>query len=216
MTDRRRFVISLAGAFAAISSIPALASKDANPEPTANLLPGHPEILDFGDGLKVPMSKAAFKTLWEDKDFWLTYGMGISNYTAKATGFATFAAIGTMKLLLLTLAFAPDRLEHVDGCGWKLKSQNPKDYVLGDISIPGQPFRPVTDANSSNATVGQIFSYSQGSMMSGNIPGAAAGAGNQMGLDVTGGDAKVHAMTGYIVWKKDVTLDYVRMHAHLL
>ncbi len=70
MKNRREFAISLAGVVGGIIAAPALGAVDANPEPTANLIPGHPDMLDFGDGLKIPMSQAALKTLWEGKSFW--------------------------------------------------------------------------------------------------------------------------------------------------
>lgn len=216
MKNRREFTVSLLGSFVATSVVPVRAAPNPSDEPAANLIPGHPDILDFGDGLKIPMSKAAFRTLWEDQKFWLAYGIGSSDYTAEAAGRAQTAALGTMKLLLLTLAFAPERLEHVYGCGWALKDQNSKDYVLGDIAIPGRPFRPVNDANSSNANLAQLYEFSRGSMLGGNAPGAPTGAGNMGGFDMTGTNMKVHALTGYMVWKRDVTLDYVRAHAQLL
>lgn len=216
MKNRREFTASFLGSLVTVLASPAWAAAAQSDEPTANLVPGHPDILDFGDGLKIPMNKDAFRTLWEDKRFWLTYGIGTSDYTSEAAGKAQTAAIGTMKLLLLTLAFAPERLTHVGNCGWTLKDPSSRDYVIGDIAVPGQPFRPVNDANSSNANYAQLFQFSQGAMMGGNAPGAPVGAGNMSGFDVTGTDMKVHALTGYMVWKRDVTLEYVREHAQLL
>lgn len=216
MKNRRDFTVSLLGSIVAVSTTPVWAAASKNVEPTATLIPGHPDILDFGDGLKIPMGKAAFRTLWEDDRLWLTYGLGASLYTTEASGMAQTAAIGTMKLLLLTLAFAPDRLTHVNNCGWTLKDQNSKNYVMGDIAIPGKPFRPVNDANSSNADLAQLYEFSRGSMMGGNTPGAPVGAGNTAGFDVTGSNMKVHAFTGYMVWKRDLPLDYVRKHAQLI
>jgi hypothetical protein len=216
MKNRREFAVSVLGSFVAAAAMPAFAAPNPSDEPTANLIVGHPDILDFGDGLKIPMSKAAFRTLWEDQKFWLAYGLGSSDYTIEASGRAQTAAIGTMKLLLLTLAFAPERLVQVNGCGWTLKDPAAKNYVLGDIAVPGKPFRPVNDANSSNANLAQLYQFAQGSMMGGNAPGAPVGAGNTAGFDISGTDMKVHALTGYMVWKRDVTLDYVRKNAQLL
>ncbi len=62
----------------------------------------------------------------------------------------------------------------------------------------------------------QVFAFSQGAMVAGNAQGAPVGAGGTMGVDMTGTNAKVHAVTGYMVPKTGVTLDYVDQNAHLL
>lgn len=185
MTTRRAFIASAA-------ALP-LTRAFADDKIKADMLPGKPPILDFGGGLKVPMDQGAFLTLWENDRIWLTYGAGSSNYAAQAMGYAQTSAIGTMKLLLLTLAFAPARLDHVDNCGWRLKSKNPRDYVMGDLPLPGHPFRPVFTSGSGN---GRDF-----------------GAGN---ADTSGNFNKMHAFTGYIVMKQDVSLAYVRSRAQIL
>lgn len=185
MTTRRAFILSAA-------ALP-LTRAFADDQIKADMLPGKPPILDFGGGLRVPMDHQAFLTLWENDRIWLTYGAGSSNYAMKAMGDAQTSAIGTMKLLLLTLAFAPARLEHVDNCGWRLKTQNPKDYVMGDLALPGRPFRPVFTSGSGN---GRDFSAGNG--------------------DNTGGFTRMHAFTGYIVMKRDVSLAVVRARAQIL
>lgn len=205
MRNRRFVVASLVGALAGTFAPRALAS--ARPvdddTPKATVVPGKPPILDFGDGLKIPLSKAAFLTLWEGKTFWLTYGAGRSSYAQRGNGEAVLFASGAMKLLLLTLAFEPDKLEHVDGCGWRLKEQDAKNYVRGDIDLPGKPFWPVDDSHLGYGSTDSPFLSTPASM------GGAA-------LDITGGFSQVDSFTAYLVKKKDVDLAYVRTHAQLL
>ena len=211
MHDRRAFLASLACILAAAP--PAHA---ANPDlPQADLVPGTPPMLDFHDGLRIPMSKDAFRTLWEDPRFWLTYGAGSSSYAVKAMGYAQYAALGTMKLTLLTLAFEPQRLERIDNCGWRLKSGNVKDYVRGDVALPGQPFRPIftddtSNGRSSTSTIGD--NQSEGDGVSG--PGAFSGSENH--YTAMGTFNRAHAFTGFMVMKQPVTLDFVRTHAQLI
>ncbi|HEY4114502.1 MAG TPA: hypothetical protein VGM17_10625 [Rhizomicrobium sp.] len=168
----------------------------------ANLVPGpkpdDPPILDFGDGLRVPMGKQALKVLWEGKDFWLTYGTGNARITLLAIAAANHSAEGTMKLMLLTLAFRPERLEKINGCGWRLKSGDVKDLVLGDIDLPGQPAFPITSTASGKLAHGMDALF-------GGTRDFDAGVNND-----------IHALTAYIVKKKDVSLDDVRTNAHLL
>ena len=92
-----------------------------------------------------------------------------------------------MKLYLLTLVFAPERLERVAGGGWRLKSGKIDDLVRGDVYLPGRPVMPTTD---------QMYGY----------------FANESGR----GEGNVHATTGWLIWKKDVTLDYVRINAKLV
>lgn len=157
--------------------------------PRPKLIKGHPDKVDFGHGLLVPMSKDAFHTLWEGDDRWISYGHGFGRNAAEAMALAEEAAIGTMKLYLITLAFAPERLVRVDGGGWVLKSGNVNDLVRGDIKLPGRPVMPSTDFTD--------------------------------GMSAPGGDGDnaeqaAHASTGWLLWKKDVTLDYVRRNAQLV
>ncbi len=217
MQNRRTVVASLAGALVGTPFLGASASEAVFPGPVtddtpkATVIKGTPPILDFGDGLRIPLNKAAFLTLWEGKTFWLTYGAGRSSYALRANGEAVRFASGAMKLLLMTLAFRPDRLDHIDGCGWRLKEQDTKNYVLGDIDLPGKPFWPVTDADMG---FGDADSAGlSGSPATGDSQG---GAGSAFSVDPMSSFIKVNAFAAYIVKKKDVSLDYVRSHADLL
>jgi hypothetical protein len=158
--------------------------------PAPKFIKGHPDKVDFGHGLLVPMSKDAFHVLWEGDDRWITYGHGFGHNEAAAMGQAEEAAVGTMKLMLVTMAFAPERLERVDGGGWRLKSGNTDDLIRGEIYLPGRPVMPTTDP---------IYDY----------------MGDETGDDERGGRV-THATTGWLIWKKDVTVGYVRNHARLL
>ena len=230
MQNRRTVVVSLAGALVGAPIVRAWASQAVFPGPVtddtpkATVIKGTPAILDFGDGLRIPMSKAAFLTLWESKTFWMTYGAGRSSYSQRAQGEAVLYATGAMKLLLMTLAFAPARLDHVDSCGWRLKVQNPENYVHGDIDLPGKPFWPINDANfthfgdtdsselgGSPATGGSPVT--SGSAATGSAQGSA---GPSYSVAPTGSFDQVDAFTAYIVKKKDVSLDAVRARARLL
>lgn len=158
--------------------------------PKPKLIKGNPDKVDFGHGLLIPMSRDAFEVLWEGDDRWITYGHGFGQNKVAAMAQAEEAAIGTMKLMLLTLAFAPDRLERIDGGGWRLKSRDVKDLVRGDVKLPGRPIMPTTD---------EMYGY----------------IGGETG-DTDRDDETTHATTGWLLWKKDVTLDYVRRTAQLV
>jgi hypothetical protein len=168
----------------------------------ANLLPGanlgDPPILDFGDGLRIPMGKQSLKVLWEGKDFWITYGTGNARATILALANAKHAAEGTMKLMLLTLAFRPERLERIEGGGWRLKSQDVSDLVRGDIDLPGEPAFPITSTASGKLSHGMDALF-------GGSRDFDAGVNND-----------IHALTAYIVKKKDTSLADVRAKAQLL
>ena len=216
MQNRRTVVVSLAGALVGAPFLHASASEAVFPGPVtddtpkATVVKGTPPLLDFGDGLKIPMSKAAFLTLWEGKTFWLTYGAGRSSYSQRAQGEAVLYATGAMKLLLMTLAFAPDRLDHADG-GWRLKVQDTKNYVLGDVELPGKPYWPITDANFSG--FGDMDSPGLNAPLTGssmeNGPASAQ-------FDPAAQMAMVNAFTTFIVLKKNCSLDDVRARARLL
>ncbi len=217
MSNRRTVVFSLVSTLAAASLARAAQAAEATPvskappdTPKATVIPGKPPILDFGEGVRVPCNKEAFLTLWEGKKYWLTFGAGRSHYSLQAQGLAVNYAKAAMKLLLMTLAFAPDRLKHVDGSGWRLKTGNIKDFVKGDIKLPGAPFWPNNDAfmgfGSSDAPA--IGSLGFGTLSSSGVSG---------GQDIlTGGWIYVDAFSAYVVFKKDVTLDYVRSHAQVV
>lgn len=163
--------------------------------PKPKLIRGKPDKVDFGHGLLVPMSAAAFHTLWEGDDRWITYGHGFGSGEGPAMGQAERAAKGMMKLYLITLAFAPDRLERVPGGGWVLKSGRVEDLVKGDLDLPGRPVMPAVDS---------MYSYMQ-----------TETAGGASGEDGRGGNG-AHATTGWLIWKDTVDLDYVRKNAQLL
>ncbi len=152
-----------------------------------NMIKGDPPKLDFGNGLLIPMNKAIFKTLWEGEDRWITYAHALADQQVLAMGRAEDAAVGTMKFMLLTLAFAPERLERFEGCGWKLKSGNLADLVRGEIALPGHPVLPAVD----------------------EVGDPTNGASSD-------GPSGYHAITGYMVMKKDAPLDYVKKKAQLL
>lgn len=179
--------------------------------PAAKVIRGRPNVLDFGDGLKIPLNKYAFLTLWEGKTFWMTYGVGRAERTYLADGIALRAAEGSMKLLLITLAFAPNRLDHVDG-GWRLKVQDVKNYVHGDIVLPGKPFSPMKDPRFGN--------------MDTAVPGTAApttslgqssgGISPILPANMMDGERNALSFTCYIVKKTDVDLAYVRKFAQVV
>ncbi|PXA73372.1 hypothetical protein DMC25_26260 [Caulobacter sp. D4A] len=154
-----------------------------------NMIKGDPPRLDFGGGLLIPMNASIFKTLWEGEDRWVTYGRSVARQETRAMQQAEVAATGTMKLMLLTQAFAPERLVRFETCGWRGRTGDAKDLVLGEIALPGRPVMPTTD----------------------RVNGAATGAET----DGLGEDAW-HAVTGYMVMKKDVTLADVKARAQLI
>ena len=185
-------------------------SNAAADTPKAKVIDGKPPLLDFGDGVRVPCDKSAFLSLWEGPHYWLTFGAGRSHYSAQAQGQAVNYARAAMKLLLLTLAFAPDRLAPLDGGGRHLRSGAIKDFVKGDIDLPGNPFWPDTDA-----FVG--FGSSDAPALGSMGFGAQGPAGTTGGTDpLTGSWNYVDAFAAYVVFKRDVSLDWVRTHAQVL
>lgn len=159
------------------------------------MIKGNPSKLDFGGGLVVPMDSTIFGVLWEGRDRWITYGRAASTNKIKAMANARIAADGTMQLMLLTLAFEPARLEKIEGSGWRSRSRRADDLVRGAIKLPGKPLMPTVDffgADGSAPTFGEVgdFDASSGSI--------------------------THALTGFMVMKKEVDLDYVRAHAQLI
>lgn len=156
-----------------------------------DMIKGDPPKLDFGGGLLIPMNASIFKALWEGEDRWITYGRAQSGQQVRAMGQAETAAVGKMKLMLLTLAFAPDGLERFENCGWKLRSENTSDLVRGDIALPGRPVMP---------TVDEVNNPAGGATPEGASFGASA----------------YHAITGYMVMKKNAPLTYIKQKAQLL
>jgi len=194
MNTRRSFFLSLIGtaAVTGIAQARHILAEVLKAGPPPKLIKGNPDKVDFGHGLLVPMSKDAFDALWEGDDRWIAYGHALGKSAVEAMGQAEEAAIGTMKLFMLTLAFAPERLERVEGGGWKLKSRNTADLVKGDLDLVGRPVMPTTDHTTS-----------------------CGGSGNQTNLG-PGGFECTHATTGWLIWKHDVDLDYIRAHAKIL
>ncbi len=190
MKTRRGVLQALLAGGAVVTAAHASTYSEVMKAGRPKLIRGTPNKVDFGHGLLVPMSRDAFETLWEGDDRWMAYGHGMGKSDGEAMGRAEEAAIATMKLFLLTLAFAPDRLVRVDGGGWRLKSGRTADLVRGDIDLPGRPVMPTTD----------------------QMPDFLSG---ETGEENPGNEA-VHATTGWVIWKKDVTLDYVRAHAQLV
>ncbi len=217
MQNRRTLLFSLAGAAAAGPFAYAAAAE----MPSADVVPGVPPMLDFHDGLRIPMGRGAFKTLWEDTRFWLAYGVGNAPTPAAAKQAAVKNAIGVMKLSLITLAFSPERLEHVDGCGWRLRSDDPKDYVVGLLDLPGEPFEPLVDDGSKSgyANLNTLqANLSQSGQVGYGIGQSSPGMGGEGGtqyLGTGGALARVFAFTNYLVTKQDADLDYVRRNTLL-
>ena len=217
MSNRRTVVFSLVGALAAASLTRALIASTATPvseappdTPKATVIPGKPPILDFGDSVHVPCDKSAFLTLWEGPKYWLTFGAGRSHYAFQAQGQSVKYAKAAMKLLLMTLALAPDRLVPVDGGGLRLKSRNIEDFVKGDVELPGNPFWPGTDAFMGFGSADDPGLASLGFGVMG--PSGVAG-----GTDLlTGSSLDVDAFSAYVVFKRQVTLDWVRAYAQIL
>ncbi|SFK65053.1 hypothetical protein [Caulobacter sp. UNC279MFTsu5.1] len=199
MFGRRAFILSLAG----FGMTPALAYAGAarplrersivgdGPEPT--VVKGKPTKLDFGDGLQVPLDKDAFATLWEDSGRWITFGLGMGRAESDSNAKADKAASLTMQIMLLTLAYAPERLERVNGGGWRARTGKLHDLVMGEVPLPGRPVRPANGV------------YTDNRLFSGPNPNSPA--------DIAA-DAQTYqrfvAATAYVVKKVDLSLDDVR------
>lgn len=148
MFGRRAFILSLAGA----GMTPALAYGGASRPlrersiagdgPKPSVIKGQPPKMDFGDGLQVPLDRDAFVTLWEDSGRWITFGLGLGRAESDSNAKADKAASLTMQIMLLTLANAPERLQRVDGGGWRPRSGKLRDLVMGEVPLPGRPVRP--------------------------------------------------------------------------
>jgi hypothetical protein len=161
------------------------------------MIAGDPPRLDFGGGLVVPMDRRIFGVLWEGQDRWITYARGVAANRLRAMALAQEAAETSMKTLLLTLAFKPERMEKVEGSGWRPISKDPADLVFGALKLPGKALMPVTEG------------FGQGGA---TRVDPATGAD-----DPTGAPSDyVHALTGYMVMKSEVDLDHVREYARLI
>ena len=213
MQTRRSIFFSLAGAVAVARMAAAAAESDRIP---AKLVPGNPSILDYGEGVKVPCNKGAFLTLWEGDTFWLTFGFGTSPQSERAKGEATHHAIGAMKYLLLTLAFAPDRLQKVEGNGWRQKVESPANYVLGELELPGRPGVPATDAFMGFGNADQNVYWGGAPTLGGPSGVVGASQGAQTGINPAMMLNKAHAFCSYVVKKVDLDLNAVRARARFV
>ena len=196
MFERRAFILSLAGAGMA----PALAYGGVRRErsvagdgPKPSLIKGQPPKMDFGDGLQVPLDRDAFVTLWEDSGRWITFGLGLGRAESDSNAKADKAASLTMQIMLLTLVYAPERLERVNGGGWRPRSGKLRDLVMGDVPLPGQPVRPAGGAYMDN----RLFA------------GPSANAPADVASDIQAYQRFV-AATAYVVKKADLSLADVR------
>lgn len=220
MLNRRSLLISvpalaLAGCVNGHETRPPTRTRDiwgpGETAPSASVVMGSPNVLVFTDGPKIPLNREAFLTLWEGPTFWMTYGAGRASRRYQADGMAMRAADGTMKLLLLTLAFAPERLAHQDG-GWRLKQQEIGNYVRGVLTLPGQPSAAMTDARLGFGNLDTAFASQQMAMASLG-PGGLADA-PALPVDLVG-DHRIDSFSSYMVKKKDVDLAYVRKFARI-
>jgi hypothetical protein len=218
MRTRRAVVGSLAGAFVLIGC-GAVARAEEDGIPSAKVTPGTPPILDFGDGVKVPCGKGAFFTLWEGGTFWLTFGFGISPSKETAKSLAAKQAAGVMKFMLLTLAFAPERLVKGDDNGWRKRDPGAHDFVLGELELPSQPGKPMDDAflGGGNIEISPFWNWSNsGDSFSSFAQAGAPPVSTSSGPPTDLRQAARHAFSSNIVLKKNLSLDDVRKRAAIL
>lgn len=207
MHTRRTIIVSLAGTIAVIGSGSA-APADESDIPIATVIPGKPALLDYGDGMKIPANREAFFTLWEGSTFWLTFGFGISPSVETAQNMAAKQAAGVMKFLLLTLAFAPNRLLDNGYHGWTIKDPKAHNLVIGELDLPPNPNKSVNDSflGGGNIEIGTLW----------NLGPSPSGGDDMAALARRMPQAVRHAFTKYIILKKDLSLDDVRKHAVIL
>jgi len=215
MQTRRMVMATLAGAVT-LGDVPLAWAVDDD-LPAAKTIAGKPPYLDFGDGVKVPLSKGAFLTLWEAPSYWLTFGFGSAAAGERAQSLAVHHAIGAMRYLLLTLAFAPDRLQKIDGNGWRQKIEDPANYVFGELELPGKPGRPMTDAalGFGNADANLYINSGSGPSVGPNLT-LPDPSGNFTGLRSFAMLKGLNAFCSYVVKKKDLSLEDVRSRAKLV
>lgn len=195
----------------------ALAWAGDDVQPSAKLVPGTPPVLDYGGGVKVPCNKDAFFTLWENDDFWLSFGFGISPAIDISKIRAEKQASGVMKFMLLTLAFAPERLTKIDG-GWRKRDPKAHDFVIGDLALPAQHNKSMSDAflGGGNVVVGPLWDPA-GAQNSTSAPQPGFDqAPPRTGLLEYTQQAMRYAFSSSIVLKKDLSLDDVKKHAVVL
>lgn len=218
LQSRRSIMASTAGAIAFVACGP-LARSEITEGPSAKLIEGSPAVLDYGGGLKVPCSKDAFYTLWEGETFWLTYGFGVAPDNQIALIRATKQANGVMKFMLLTLAFAPERLVKVEGNGWRKKDPVARDFVLGELDLPAHPSKSMSDAllGGGNTEISPFWNF--GGMMTGTNqglmqPGSPTKGPSGVPTDLR--QARRHAFSTCLVLKKNLSLEDVRKRAVVL
>ncbi|GAA0581585.1 hypothetical protein [Rhizomicrobium electricum] len=210
MHTRRSAIAGLAGVTLVAAAPASFAADDGLP--SAKTVAGKPPYMDYGDGVKVPLSKGAFATLWEGPNYWLTFGFGSASVGDRAKELASHRAAGAMRYLLLTLAFAPDRLEKVPGNGWRQKVETPANYVIGELDLPGRPGVPATDAamGFGNADANLFVTAGGGP---GIGPGTSDTAGTFSGMNRAAMLKGINAFCSYIIMKKDLSLNDVRARA---
>jgi len=211
---------SLAGS-AVLGFVPALGAPDSKTDeeglPKANIVEGKPPMLDYGDGVLIPCDKRAFLTLWESPTFWLTFGFGTAGLQTLAKSEALHHAEGAMRFLLLTLAFAPKRLEQVPGHGWHQKVEAPGSYVVGKLDLPGRPSKAMSDffMARGNMDASRIFGRENvgGVGATASIGQSGAGPVGDAGMLPSMAANNFNAFCTYFVMKKDLSLDDVRARA---
>lgn len=227
MHNRRMMMASMLGTLALSGISRADEAKPAAAEdaalsgelPKATVVKGKPPYLDFSDGVKVPCTKAAFLTLWEGPHYWLTFGYGSASLAEVAQIRAAGRARGAMRYLLLTLAFAPDRLTKVDGQGWRQKVEKPENYVMGDLELPGRPSRALDDVFLGRGSGDASLFWGQpdvGGMVSSVQTGPGGAAMTTSGMVPSMKAMAVNAFCCYVVMKKDLSLADVRVRAKIL
>jgi hypothetical protein len=164
-------------------------------------------VLDYGGGLKVQCNRDAFFTLWEGETFWLTFGFRISQSKEYAQSLANRQATNLMQFMLLTLAFAPGRLVKSVTMGWRKKNPSARDFVIGDLALPGAPMKSVADDFLGRGTIdiGELSRW--------NLDPDSDGPTK---MPQTYYQIHQNAMTSYFVLKKDMSLDDVRKRAHVI
>lgn len=215
MQTRRGVVAGAAGALALLE-LGAAIWADADAFPAAKLVPGTPPILDYGGGVKVPCDRGAFFTLWEGSTFWLTFGFGSSLSPEFAKSQASKQAIGVMKFMLLTLAFAPERLVKNDGNGWRKKDPAAHDFVLGELDLPLRASKPMTDAflGGGNTQISPFWNWGGGGAPMEGSGGTSIPSSPGAPTDLR--QASRHAFCTEMVMKSDLSLADVRKRAVVL
>lgn len=216
MQTRRSIVFS---GLAAVAAGGIARAEDDSDLPKATVVKGKPPYLDFSDGVKVPCTKGAFLTLWEGPGYWLTFGFGTAGIADIAQSRAVFHAEGAMRYLLLTLAFAPDRLQLVERHGWRQKVEKPENYVMGDLALPGRPSRALDDVFLGRGSANASTFWGQPNVggMVAKAPGGPGGPDlSTSGMLPSMTPMSVNAFCCYVVRKKDLSLADVRQRAKIL